>query len=79
MWGMVGGLDFGRTSDMEMILCVFLFLSYLLFPWLRRLGWRMCRATLKKECRLLGSLGSLRLGSVQCGALSLKVARKEGI
>ena len=36
----------------------------------------MCRATLKKECRLLGSLGSLRLGSVQCGALSLKVARR---
>ena len=59
---MVGGLDFGKTCDMETILCVFLFHPYLLFPWLRRLGWRMYGATLEGECGFLGSLGGLTTG-----------------
>ena len=39
LWEMVGGLDFGRISGVEMISCVLLFLPYLLYPWIRRLGW----------------------------------------
>ncbi|RVW19703.1 hypothetical protein CK203_111582 [Vitis vinifera] len=55
-------LDFGRTSGVETILCVFIFPPYLLFPWLRRLRWRMCGATLEGECGLLSSQGSLTIG-----------------
>ena len=62
LWGMVRGLDFGRTSDVETILCVFIFPFYLLYPWLRRLGWRMCRGILEGECGLPGSLGGLMVG-----------------
>ncbi|RVW41547.1 hypothetical protein CK203_068199 [Vitis vinifera] len=48
-----GGLDFGKTSGVETIFCVFLFPFYSLYPWLRRLGWRMCGAILEGKCGLL--------------------------
>ena len=54
--------DFGRTSGVEMIRCVLLFLPYLLYPWIRRLGWQICGAILEGECGLLGSLGGLMIG-----------------
>ena len=56
------GLDFGRTSGVETILCVFLFPLYLSYPWLRRLRWRICGAILEGKCGLLGSLGGLMIG-----------------
>ena len=59
---MVGGLNFERTSGMETILCVLIFPLYLLYPWIRRLGWLMCGAILEGECGLLGSLGGLMIG-----------------
>ena len=78
MWGMVGGLDFGKTSDVETILYVFLFPPYLLYPWLKRLGWRMCGAILEGESGLLGSLSNLIIGNWEVFEVERFLLRLQG-
>ena len=75
---MVGELDFGKTSDVETILCVFLFPPYLLYPWLKRLGWRMCGAILEGESGLLGSLSNLIIGNWEVFEVERFLLRLQG-
>lgn len=78
LWGMGGELDFGSTAGVATILCAPLCPPYLMYPYLRKFGWKMVATIQEREVGIPVSLSSSMIRRWLTWRVSFRDCKEEG-
>ena len=78
LWEMGGELDFGSTAGVATILCAPLCPPYLMYPYLRKFGWKMVATIREREVGIPVSLSSSMIRRWLTWSVSFRDCKEEG-